>query len=178
MNNEIVRCFDNLFNIDQYSKFEEKISKIENLDFLSTVSKPRSMKWDRDEYILPNFSITKNLSTKLSGLLEFNTLGYNKLYNTNTNEKILVNNLTYKSLDNFNKLELINKCKIVNENIDSLLEKTVILISSGPTGVIFESLIYGCKLFYLVLDPSDLLMFKNVPSKNKKYILIKNKDEL
>ena len=52
MNNETIRCFDNLFDADLYSKFEEKISKIENLDFLSTVKKPRSMKWDRDEYIL------------------------------------------------------------------------------------------------------------------------------
>lgn len=52
MNNENVRCFDDLFDADNYSKFEEKISKIENLDFLSSVNKPRSMKWDRDEYIL------------------------------------------------------------------------------------------------------------------------------
>ena len=52
MNNETIRCFDNLFDADLYSKFEEKISKIENLDFLSTVKKPRSMKWVRDEYIL------------------------------------------------------------------------------------------------------------------------------
>ena len=33
MNNETIRCFDNLFDADLYSKFEEKISKIENLDF-------------------------------------------------------------------------------------------------------------------------------------------------
>ncbi|MDA9653343.1 hypothetical protein N9T29_00300 [Candidatus Pelagibacter sp.] len=74
---------------------------------------------DRDEYILPNFSVTKNLLTKLSGLLEFNTLGYNKLYETNINEKILVNNLTYKSLDNFGKSGLVNNYEISLKNFNA-----------------------------------------------------------
>ena len=58
------------------------------------------------------------------------------------------------------------------------LEKTEILISSGPTGVTFEFIIYGCKLLYLVFDPNDELMFKNIPNKKKNYILIKNKEDL
>ena len=52
--------------------------------------------------------------------------------------------------------------KIIDDNIYSILKKTEILISSGPTGVSFESLIYGCTLFYLILDPSDLLMLKKI----------------
>ena len=86
-------------------------------------------------------------------------------------------NFSINNLKNFNR-SVFNRCNIINENIDNLLKKTQILISSGPSGVIFESLIYGCKLFYLVLDPSDFLMFNNVPNKNKNYILIKNKFDL
>jgi hypothetical protein len=97
------------------------------------------------------------------------------------NIKILIKphpTMSINKLDNFNKLDLINKCGIIEDNIDILLKKTEVLISSGPTGVIFEALIYGCKLLYLVLDPSDLLMFKNLLSKNKNYILIKDEVEL
>ena len=82
---------------------------------------------DRDEFILPNFSLTKSLPTELSGLLEINTLGYNKLYNTNTNEKILVNNLTYKSLDNFSRLGFLNnhEIKLKNFNSDAVNSKSL-----------------------------------------------------
>ena len=59
--------------------------------------------------------------------------------------------LTINKLENYNVKLLKNRCKIINENIYKILEKTEILISSGPTGVIFESLIYGCKLFILFL---------------------------
>ena len=40
----------------------------------------------------------------------------------------------------------------------------------------FESIIYSCKLLYLVLDPSDLLMFKKIPKNN--YVLAKDEIEL
>ena len=87
--------------------------------------------------------------------------------------------ISISKLANFHKLSLIgnNRFEVFEGDINNLLKKTEILISSGPTGVIFESLIYGCKLFYLVLDPSDFLMFKKVPN-NKNYVLIKNKTEL
>ena len=76
---------------------------------------------DRYEYILPNFNITKNLNTDLAGLIELNSIGYNKIYETNVNEKILVNNLSYKSLDKINKIGLINnyEFKVKNFNSDS-----------------------------------------------------------
>jgi len=76
---------------------------------------------DRYEYIFPNFDATKELKSNLNGLLELNFIGYNKLYDTNVSEKILVNNLTYKSLNKMSGLGLISNYEfnIKNFNADS-----------------------------------------------------------
>ena len=68
--------------------------------------------------------------------------------------------------------------KVSNENIKKVLEKTQILISSGPTGIVLESLVYGCKLFYLFIDPSDVLLLKNIPVSKSMYELINGEKEL
>ena len=86
--------------------------------------------------------------------------------------------MSITKLTNYKKYDFINndRCKVTSEDIHNLLKKTEILISSGPTGVSFESIIYSCKLLYLVLDPSDLLMFKKIPKNN--YVLAKDEIEL
>ena len=85
--------------------------------------------------------------------------------------------MSIKKLQNFKKYNFARngKCQIIDDNIYSILKKQI-LISSGPTGVSFESLIYGCTLFYLILDPSDLLMLKD--SNKNRYVLIKSELEL
>jgi LPS-assembly protein len=80
---------------------------------------------DRYEYVLPNFLLSKNLVTDLDGLSEFNTSGYYKLYNTNVKEKILINNLKYKSSDNFTKIGFINNFEINLKNFNSNSEKSI-----------------------------------------------------
>ena len=67
---------------------------------------------------------------------------------------------------------------VSNDNTETLLNKTEILISSGPTSIILESLIYGCKLIYLNLDPNDILITKKI-LRIKKYVnFINSKQEL
>ena len=46
-------------------------------------------------------------------------------------------NFSINNLKNFNR-SVFNRCNIINENIDNLLKKTQILISSGPSGVILS----------------------------------------
>tara|TARA_Y100001970_G_scaffold23232_1_gene27224 strand:+ start:10116 stop:12515 length:2400 start_codon:yes stop_codon:yes gene_type:complete len=76
---------------------------------------------DRYEFIFPNFNLTKELSSNLDGLLALNSLGYNKLYETNISEKVLVNNLSYKSLNKMSSLGFISNYEfnIKNFNADS-----------------------------------------------------------
>ena len=86
--------------------------------------------------------------------------------------------LPENKLSNYGLLKSFNRCMVIKKNIEHVLRKTEIIISSGPTGAVFESLIYGCKIFYLLLDPSDNLMFKKIPIKKNYIFLINNKKNL
>ena len=82
---------------------------------------------DRHEFILPNYNFTKKLNLNFDGQLEFNSLGYNKLYDTNVNEKILVNDLNYKSFDYINNYGFISNYEVnlKNFNADSKNSKSL-----------------------------------------------------
>ncbi len=67
---------------------------------------------------------------------------------------------------------------ILNDKIDTLLPKTEILITSGPTSIIYESIVYGCKLFYLFLDPSDLIFKKKLSFPKKNFSFVSNREIL
>lgn len=86
--------------------------------------------------------------------------------------------LPLNKITTYNHVDQKEQMIISNENVKTLLQKTEILISSGPTSIIFESMIYGCKLFYLILDPADLLVFKKISIPEYYFKLISNKEEL
>ena len=74
---------------------------------------------DKYEFVLPNFSITKDFKTNLLGSLSMTNIGYNEIYNTNINEKILVNNLSYESLDLINSYGFINNYEFLLKNFNA-----------------------------------------------------------
>ena len=74
---------------------------------------------DKYEYIFPSFNISKNLQSNLDGTLTLNNIGFNKLYDTNVSEKILVNNLSYESMDTINSVGLVNNYEIILKNFNS-----------------------------------------------------------
>ena len=80
---------------------------------------------DRFEYIFPNFNLNTNIDTTLSGVLKVNSLGYNKLFNTNIKEKVLVNNLTYKSLNKINYTGLISNYEFTLKNFNADSENSL-----------------------------------------------------
>ena len=75
--------------------------------------------------------------------------------------------LPINKLSNFDTKKFKDRVSVLNGNIENILEKTEILITSGPTSVIYESVVYGCKLFYLYLDPCDKILENNtsIPKK-------------
>ena len=95
----------------------------ENLDFsVSTEiyeNLNKSKESDKYEFILPNFNIARSFDTELDGFLTMTNSGYNKIYNTNVNEKVLVNDLNYKSLDIINKTGIINNFEILLKNFNA-----------------------------------------------------------
>ena len=64
------------------------------------------------------------------------------------------------------------------EPADILLQKSEFLISSGPTSIVFDSLLHGCKLLYLNLDPSDIFILKKKLIKKENFKFIKKKYSL
>ncbi len=50
--NEKLNCFDNIYNFDEYTRLEEKIIRIEDSDFIPSINKSLSKKWDREEFII------------------------------------------------------------------------------------------------------------------------------
>ena len=95
----------------------------DNLDFSlsSEIYNDLNKKNESDKYeiILPSFSVSKNFETDLNGTLSMTNTGYNKLYETNISEKILINNLIYKSMDSINQLGLINNYEVFVKNFNS-----------------------------------------------------------
>ena len=74
---------------------------------------------DKYEYIFPSYNLSKTLDTSLDGSMQIDSKGYNKLYNTNINEKILVNNLRYKSQDYINEIGLVNNFQFLLKNFNA-----------------------------------------------------------
>ena len=95
----------------------------ENLDFLLStevyedLSKKNTS--DRYEYIFPNLEISKEFETEMEGSLTFDNNGYFKQYDTDINETILINNLTYKSLDKISENGFITNFEILFKNFNS-----------------------------------------------------------
>ena len=95
----------------------------ENLDFLLStevyedLSKKNTS--DRYEYIFPNLEISKEFETEMEGSLTFDNNGYFKQYDTDINETILINNLTYKSLDKISANGFITNFEILFKNFNS-----------------------------------------------------------
>ena len=113
----IIESQNTLNSIIKFDGFNDDLEFSISTEVYEDLSKEN--KNDRYEFILPNFNISKDLNTKLDGQLNLNSLGFNKIYETNINEKIFVNNLTYKSLDFINKSGFINNYELIFKNFNA-----------------------------------------------------------
>ena len=84
-------------------------------------------KRDRFEYILPNYNLVKVFeeSEQSNGTFSLNSSGYAKNYNTNINEKIIINDLYYKSHSKFNKNGIKSNYNYVLKNVNTDSEKSL-----------------------------------------------------
>ena len=63
---------------------------------------------DSYEYIYPNYLFNKQINSNTPGSVEFNTSGYQKKYDTNRYDAVVVNDIKYNSLQNISKTGSIN----------------------------------------------------------------------
>ena len=75
---------------------------------------------DRYEYVLPSYSYSKNIYEDLfDGNLIFSSLGYNRIYNTNVNKKVAVNDFNYKSNYITSSAGFISNYEVLFKNFNS-----------------------------------------------------------
>ena len=69
--------------------------------------------------------MSKVLETGLNGTMEIVSSGYNKLFETNINEKVVINDLKYKSFDTINKLGFINNFEFLVKNFNAQSKNSI-----------------------------------------------------
>ena len=79
---------------------------------------------DRYEYIYPSFNISKSIRDTDNGNFSLESVGANKLFNTNVYEKTLINDLSYKSFNKISALGLVSNYEILIKNFNSDTEKS------------------------------------------------------
>ena len=120
------------------SKIEFEGSK-ENLEFYIDVEMYEDLtkKNDSDKYefIFPNFNLSKILDTGLSGSLEIASSGYNKLFETNKNEKVIINDLRYKSPNTINPFGILNNFEFLIKNFNAESKNSTTLKNKSESNI-------------------------------------------
>ena len=112
---------------NNYSTLNSKImiEKVEKNQFFSSsievyedLTKPHS---DRYEFIYPNYSFVKNYNENynLNGNFDFISSGYQKKYNTNISEMVVVNDLKYTSNSKITLNGFDNSFNLLLRNVNS-----------------------------------------------------------
>ena len=106
---------------------EKNINENTNLDTNFTIYEDLSKKdSDRFQYILPNFIYTKNIEIPVSynGNFKFISSGFQKNYDTNKYESLLINDFLFESNNIISKTGLLNNYDLLIKNFNSYTENS------------------------------------------------------
>ena len=133
-NDTYLKVFDsNLFDVDKSIKPKNTSTlhsgiKVEldhkNFNFLGGMDIYENLtignSSDKYQYVLPYYDFSKNLVTNEIGSLEFNSVGSNKLSNTNNLRSRVINNLNFNSHSFYTDLGLKNNINIYFKNLNTI----------------------------------------------------------
>ncbi len=104
-------------NIDKNTSFSSDFIAYEDLSMRNN---------DRFQYILPNFTFAKNLELDKNyfGNFQFKSSGYQKNYDTNKYESLLINDFLFQSYDYINKKGLKTNYDFLIKNFNSYTENS------------------------------------------------------
>ena len=107
---------------------------VTSLEINENLNKSQS---DRYEYVFPNFSFTRNLNDNFNilGNLDFISTGHSKLYDTNVQENILINNLQYESENKISKKGFVSNIKFLIKNFNSEAQNSSVYKSDYDSGL-------------------------------------------
>ena len=74
---------------------------------------------DSYEFIYPNFNFSQKLNTSLNGSLQFSASGFQKKYETNRYDGVLVNGLEYDSIPIATKKGFLNDYSVIFKNVNT-----------------------------------------------------------
>ena len=106
-NNSLLNSFLKLRANKEDLSFETKFEVYEDL----TADKDS----DKYQYLLPGFELSKNFNNNLNLV----TNGYNKNYNTNVFEKVIINDLKFSSTPKINSNGFVNNFNLLFKNVTS-----------------------------------------------------------
>jgi len=117
--NSSLHSYIDYYSFTEDSSFDVSFEVFENLD---------KQKTDRYEYIFPSFSYEKYLYTdsNVNGDLTFNARGFQKNYNTSSDESVLINDLKYSSFSKNNSTidGLMTNYNLLLRNLNSTTENS------------------------------------------------------
>ena len=117
--NSSLHSYIDYYSFTEDSSFDVSFEVFENLD---------KQKTDRYEYIFPNFSYEKYLynDSNVNGDLTFNARGFQKNYNTSSDESVLINDLKYSSFSKNNSTidGLMTNYNLLLRNLNSTTENS------------------------------------------------------
>ena len=106
---------NNFVRIDDYNdEYQYEIS----FETFEDLSKGKS---DRFEYIYPNYKYTKDIKSSYfsNGNLNFESHGYQKQYNTNSFDGVVINNINFESNPSYTKNGIKNNYELLFRNVNS-----------------------------------------------------------
>ena len=138
--NSSLNSYINYNSFNEYSSFEVSFEVYENLNETSS---------DRYEYIFPNFNYEKYLynDSDINGDFTFNARGYQKNYDTNSDEAVLINDIKYSSFSSINsKINgMVTNYNLLLRNLNSTSENSDSL-KDGEDHKILSTIIFESKL--------------------------------
>ncbi len=168
---------------NENSSFRSSFEVFEDLTLLSS---------DSYEFVYPAFNYTSKIDSNLNGNLNFDVSGYQKKYQTNRYDGILVNNLLYNSNKKITKKGFVDDFNLIIKNVntkgdnsselkedyDNKLLSGIILNREYPLKKINnDKLIYFTPKISARLSPTET---KNIRNKDKRvdFISLFNTDRL
>ena len=106
---------NNFVRIDDYNdEYQYEIS----FETFEDLSKGKS---DRFEYIYPNYKYAKDMKSSYfsNGNLNFESHGYQKQYNTNSFDGVVINNINFESHPSYTKNGIKNNYELLFRNVNS-----------------------------------------------------------
>ena len=113
---DLVDNYSMLNSFIDYENISEKSSFTSSVEIFEDLTKQSS---DSYEFVYPTFEYKNNLSTNLNGSLDLNISGYQKKYQTNRYDGVLINNLRYNSDKEITKKGFVNNYSILMKNVNS-----------------------------------------------------------